>query len=107
MRRDFPEHEGDYICVIIGLICLMITISVVVTQLRLAITGEECKQEVKQPVVERHIKYKRFSHNFHTQEHTDKIRSAVYNSLLPFAGNQHKIFKRKSAQLEARITKNK
>jgi hypothetical protein len=56
---------------------------------------------------ERHIKYKRFSHNFHTQEHTDKIRSAVYNSLLPFAGNQHKIFKRKSAQLEARITKNK
>jgi hypothetical protein len=50
MRPDFPEHEGDYLCVIIGLICLMITISVVVTQLRLAITGEECKQEVKQPV---------------------------------------------------------
>jgi len=47
MRYHWPDMLNG---VIIGLICLMITISVVVTQLRLAITGEECKQEVKQPV---------------------------------------------------------
>lgn len=44
IRPNFPEYEGDYLCVIFGLICLMITVSVVVTQLRIAIAGDGCTQ---------------------------------------------------------------
>jgi len=49
---------------------------------------------------ERHIKYKRYSHNFHTHMYEGGLRAKVCNSVQSLAIGQHETFKRKSAKME-------